>query len=181
MRPDRHRATTRYGRTAAWLHWSSAALILALYYLGLTFTRMPAGPDRVALCAWHKSLGLLLLLLAVVRVIQRRADPPPPLPATLSPALRRAAEWGHRAVYALMILVPVTGLAAATDKARPVIRLIGGMEMPGLVLPGDMMPVHRLVAYAMAALLVVHIGAALWHQWIRRDLAGRMPPFGAAG
>lgn len=71
--------------------------------------------------------------------------------------LRKAAHWGHLALYALMILMPLSGLAA----------WFGGLEAAA--------EVHEAMKPLLLILVAVHVAAALWHQfWLKDGLLLRM-------
>ena len=93
-------STTHYDRTARWLHWSMAAMVLAMLFIGVG---MVASLElRPWLIDLHRPLGLLVLALAVVRLWHRRRNPPPPLPLkivviSVAAALATSVMVGRRA------------------------------------------------------------------------------------
>ncbi|GAA4821278.1 hypothetical protein GCM10023232_18140 [Sphingosinicella ginsenosidimutans] len=183
VRPQRDEIL-RYGNGAVVLHWVTAALVIAQVIVGFTFKLLPRGPAHGEWFAWHKTLGATILLLALVRLAWRLAHKPPPFPETLGRWERIAATWNHRAFYALLILLPLTGLVAVSDGARSgFVALVGGLKVPAVPgvseatgeLSGD---VHVVLVFTTLALLVLHVGAALKHQFFDSSrAAGRMPPF----
>jgi cytochrome b561 len=172
----------RYGRVAAALHWLIALLILAL--LGTGFAAANAeGPAKGALLRPHLPLGLAVLALTLLRLVWtliewRRGARPGAVPGM--PA------WQHqfaRAAHALLYIVPF-GMAAsgiglmALSGAAPAI--FGGDPLPDFWRHAPRIP-HGIGARLLVALLLLHVGAALYHQFLRRDgLLGRLWPFGAA-
>ena len=103
------------------------------------------------------------------------------------PAWRRhAAVWNHRAFYFLLIALPLTGLTAVSGMTTgPTTTLVGGIPFP--VIPGVSKAtgatsgdLHVVLVYTTIALLLLHVGAALFQQFVEHDrTAGRMPPFQA--
>jgi len=179
----------RYNNKVVALHWTIAALIIVQLYLGFTFHRLlPPGPERMEFLTWHKTVGALILVLTLVRLAVRLMNPPPPYPVELPRWERRAAVWMHRAFYFLLIVIPLTGLVAVSGKADgPTTSLVGGLQLPVIPgisedngeLSGDL---HILLVWATILLVVLHVGAALKHQWfVPSRAAGRMPPFRAPG
>jgi cytochrome b561 len=83
------------------------------------------------------------------------------------------AEATHRLIYAILLIGPFLGWAAASAHAVPV-RLLGAVELPALasrkapwaLLAGD---VHGWAMWTLLALLGVHAAAALYHHVVRRD------------
>jgi cytochrome b561 len=179
----------RYSNTAVAIHWITVALVLTQVVLGFTFAEfLPRGPAQAAVFTWHKTLGALILLLALVRLGYRLKNPPPPFPTDLPSWRRHVAVWNHRAFYFLLIVLPLTGLIAVSGMAKgPTTPLVGGIPLP--VIPGiseatgDMSgDLHIVLVYTTIALLLLHVGAALYQQFVEHDrTAGRMPPFQAPG
>ncbi len=179
----------RYSNAAVAFHWITVALVLTQVVLGFTFAEfLPRGPTQAAVFTWHKTLGALILLLALVRLGYRLKNPPPPFPPELPRWRRYVAVWNHRLFYLLLIVLPLTGLIAvsgmATGATTP---LVGGIPLP--VIPGigkatgeTSGDLHVVLVYTTIALLLLHVGAALYQQFVEHDrTAGRMPPFQAPG
>ena len=177
----------RYSNAAVAFHWITAALVLTQVVIGFTFAEfMEKGPAQSELFAWHKTIGAIILILALIRLAYRLKFPPPPFPPEL-PAWRRiAATWSHRAFYFLLIVLPLTGLIAVSGLAHgPTTPLVGGLALPvipgiGKETGGTSGDLHVVLVYATIALLLLHVGAALYQQFFEHDrTAGRMPPFQA--
>ncbi len=172
---------TRYTSTAIAIHWVSALLIISQIIVGLKFADMPKGPERMDLFAWHKTIGVAILLLAVCRLLVRIKNPPPPLPSAVPLWQRTAAVWSHRALYFLMLALPVTGLMIIADHA------VGGMTHLKFGLPFPVIPVpipdevHSWLAWSLIWLLGLHILAAIKHRVMDGPVVSRrMSPLGPA-
>lgn len=177
-------ALLRYTNGAVALHWIMAALVLLQVYVGFTFHEMGRGPARSEWFTWHKTIGATILVLALIRLAWRLAHKPPPFPVALPRWERTAAVWNHRLFYALIIVLPLTGLMAVSGGAEEATtRPAGGIPLP--LIPGlsedfgeGAGGVHEALVKITIALLVIHVAAALKHQFIDRSrAAGRMPPF----
>jgi cytochrome b561 len=163
-----------YSRESWFLHWTIAALILlGLLPLGLTMVSLKDGPLKNFLYEAHKSFGMVVFTLAVVRVAVRTAQGFPPLPDTMPEWQKIAARATHLALYALILAVPVLGYTGTAMCCAPVnllwtvpipISVAGGMEQAEVVLAW-----HKAAVFLMAGILVLHVGAALWHRFVRRD------------
>jgi cytochrome b561 len=178
-----------YGWVAIVLHWTMALLITGQWTLGKVMKNLADQRLSFDLIQWHKSFGFLILALAVLRLFWRLANPRPALPAGMPRIERRAARWAHRALYALMLLLPLSGWAIASASV---------LEIPTFafylfVLPDLPMArseaaealwtsVHRTLGWLLLGLVVLHVAAALRHQFLLRDgLLLRMArPGGAA-
>jgi cytochrome b561 len=177
----------RYNNVAAAIHWITAAFVILQVYVGFTFHNMDRGPERSEWFTWHKTIGATILVLALIRLAWRLAHKPPPFPPELPNWERHAAVWNHRAFYFLLIALPLTGLSAVSGGADEAFtRLAGGIPLP--LIPGlsedfgeGAGTVHEWLVKITLALVVIHVAAALKHQFVdsRRigRTAGRMPPF----
>jgi cytochrome b561 len=98
----------------------------------------------------HVFLGVAIIVLAVVRLVWRRHAGLPPWAAGLSRFERGLAHVTERALYALLIVVPATGLWL-------------------LLVDDDAVAVHVAAHVAFFAVLALHVGLVLKHQLIDRD------------
>jgi cytochrome b561 len=174
----------RYSNVAVTFHWITAALVLFQIWLGFSFADMMSGPERANLFTWHRTIGALILLVVLARLTYRLTNPPPPYPPELPRWERFAGTWNHRLFYLLLIAMPIGGVVAVSARVPgPTIKLAGGIEIPKI--PGISKPlgeiaesVHVAAAWLLVALIVLHVAAALKHQFFDRNrAAGRMPPF----
>jgi cytochrome b561 len=98
------------------------------------------------------------------------------------PGWQKLAHHGtHLALYVLFFAVPLSGWAYSSAAGFPIVFL-------GLVPLPDFVPVsepladilklgHATLAFTLAGLVLVHIAAAIKHQWIDNDgLLQRMLP-----
>ena len=175
----------RYTLLAIALHWLLALALLGVFSVGLYMSGLSFSPQKLRLISWHKWAGITILLLSALRLAWRLAHRPPPLPEPVRAAMpvwQQAAHHGtHALMYALFFVVPLLGWAYSSAAGVPVV-LFGVLPLPDL-LPADealaefVKPTHAVAAYALAALAVLHVAAALKHQLIDRDgLLARMRP-----
>jgi len=167
----------RWGAVARFFHWTMAVLIVGMLVLGTLMVDWPDGElqTKFVLYQWHKSFGFVVLGLLVLRALWRATQPVPPLPAGTSRLIRRASALSHGALYALMLLLPVTGyLMTSTSTLGVPTMLFGVVEVPHLLGPDARLEavfktMHRWVGNALIVLLAVHVLAALKHGIIDRD------------
>ena len=163
----------RYDRFSVLLHWLMAVLLLAQIALGWWMQELPK--DATGTRAWwfnaHKSVGMALGLLALVRAAwaARRARV---APVPMHAALQAAARAGHGLLYALMLVLPLSGLLGSVFSGYPV--RFFGLRLPALAPRWDaakelFSAVHGGASWALVALVALHLLAALHHQFIRRD------------
>jgi cytochrome b561 len=163
--------TDRFNAPARVLHWTMAAMILAMLLIGAAMVTSLAGYH--ALVALHRPLGLLILLLAGLRLANRWRHPPPPLPADLPSWQRIAAHGSHVALYGLMLALPLVGWGMLSAARYPVV-LAGPVVLPPILPQSPMLAatlrhLHTGLAYALFAVFLAHLGAALMHALIRQD------------
>ncbi len=166
--------STRYGSVAITIHWLSALLILALLATGLLAAGQADPMAKLALVQLHVPLGLGVLVLTLLRIVWWWvADRRPDLPADQPGWQKFAAHAVHFGLYLVILVLASSGIATLIlSGAIPAI--ITGTTLPDLetVLPRL---VHGAASKAMLVLLALHIGAALYHQLIRKDgLLARM-------
>src|SRR5690606_22595507 len=136
--PSMSRATReRYGTVSRLLHWGAPVLV-AWQALKL-FDRIDDGEHWVGqtLVPWHISIGVVILLLMVVRIawaLRNRGHRPPAPPPKMLGAVAKA---GHVALYAALVLMPVTGMAIMIGNGYGLavfgVQLVpGGTDIPWL-------------------------------------------------
>lgn len=174
---------SRYTPAAVALHWVAAALILFNLAFGLYLVGLPLSPQKLKYFSWHKWIGVTVLALSAARLAWRLAHRAPPLPETMPPWQRRAAQASHAILYLLFFAVPVTGWLFSSAAGFPVVYLgIPALTLPDLVdknkeLADLLKATHRWLNYAMAALIATHIAAAIKHHVLDRDdVLARMLP-----
>lgn len=158
------------------LHWGIALIVLVLIAVGVNMVRrgLATNFDAVTnqLYTAHKTFGFLVLMLVILRVIVRtRRGTPLPEPG-LSRLQVIAAEAVHGLLYLLLLAVPLLGwLGVSAFDARGI---LGGFQLPALLAPNPdlgklILKYHGYAAFAMAALIAAHIGAALMHRFVLKD------------
>ncbi|QLF94474.1 cytochrome b/b6 domain-containing protein [Pseudomonas sp. ABC1] len=153
--------TSRFSPLQIALHWLSAILVLLIIALpygnDLFFEALLGGKGNVY--TLHKSLGIAVLLLTLLRLLVRRREQ----------NVELAVRLGHGLLYALLLLMPITGLVFGS---RPVslfwlvdIGPLGFSEGVRDVVHG----VHLYAQYLLFIMILGHAAMALWHHYVRRD------------
>lgn len=153
------------------LHWVMAVLITTMLFVGVTMVTSIS--LRPALIDLHRPLGIAILLLAIVRLAHRLRHRPPPLPADLPRWQAFAAHASHVVLYALMLSMPLIGWAMLSAGGFPA-TMFAGLQLPPLlphspVLYAWLRDAHGWLAYLLFATVLMHLAAALFHAWVRRD------------
>ena len=170
---------TTWGWPAKTLHWVGAVIILLLLGHGWWMTHMTPRPDRLANYAGHSALGYDLLALIVLRLLWRWLNPVPELPADLKPWERlRLLGTPCSTSYVGGI---ADGLDGRHDVPRPHDqgcvrdRRAAARDRGGsLGAPVDR-GVDKVLAYVLAAVVLIHVIGALRHHILKRnDVLRRM-------
>jgi cytochrome b561 len=180
MSKPMHSPPAHYDNIAITFHWLLALMIVGSFAMGLYMTSLPFSIQRVKLFNWHKWAGMTILTLSALRLLWRLRHPPPPEAA--GPHWQQlAAKATHRAMYLLFFAIPLVGWAYSSAAGVPIV-VFGVLPLPDLLptdkaLADSIKPWHGWLAYALAALVVLHVAAGLKHHFIDRDgLLHRMRP-----
>ncbi|MDD9899734.1 MAG: cytochrome b [Alphaproteobacteria bacterium] len=177
-------SAARYGSVTKALHWFSAVLVFCLLAIGLTMGDAPLA-DRIRLYNLHKSLGILVLALSLSRVVWHIFSKKPALVASLKPYEKKAAHVAHVLLYAALLGMPMSGWLMSSAHGRSV-SFFGLFQLPDFVtqnpaLAERLETVHETMAYALMAMIALHVVAAIKHHVIDKDnTLRRMLPFGGA-
>ena len=192
--PSAKPSIPRYTLVAIVLHWLIALAIIVQLASGLWMVDAIKSADYQALAydtyQWHKSLGLTVLVLSLLRLAWRLFHRPPALPDGMKPWERVAAHSTHWLFYGFMIGTPLTGWAmvSASPWDLPTI-WFGWFEVPHIPWLYDIDQAakegveagfklsHEIMGKLGLALLLLHVAAALKHQFVAKDhLMLRMVP-----
>lgn len=150
-----------YSATQIGLHWG-VALLIALQFvfhdgIGDAWDDVERGREAGfdPLVPLHVLGGVLIAALTLWRLALRARRGAPPLPETGHltghPAMKLAASVTHGALYLLLLVLPMSGALA----------WFGGVE--------DAADAHETLTSLLLALVALHVGAALFHQFVLKD------------
>lgn len=159
---------TTFHPLARLLHWLMALLILAMLFIGVNMVG-DLSPRHPLLVELHKATGLALLVLVLLRIALRLSLPHPPLPRDLPPLQRLAAGASHLLLYGLMLAMPLLGWAMLSAGGYPRPLQLPAIAPHDLQLYAVLRQAHGWAGYLLFATVLVHLGAALMHAWVRRD------------
>ena len=165
------RPTQHFNLTARILHWSMAVLILTMLFVGIGMVASLS--LRPSLISLHRPIGIAILLLVIVRLINRLRHHPPPLPSDLSALQALGAKASHWLLYSLMFAMPLVGWAMLSAGGYPV-TMFGGLVLPPIAshnasVYSVLRSAHTWLALLLFATVLLHLAAALFHAWVRRD------------
>ena len=174
----------RFGLVSKTLHWLTLVLLIAAFTLAISMVNMSFSPRKLEFYSWHKWVGVTIFLLAVLRIAWRLANPVPRQPESMPQWQRRLAALSHATLYAILIVMPVTGWIMSSALNLPVVYL-GLVPIPSpfgvdRALGETMKVVHLSLAVALLVLVAIHVMAALYHHLVLRDdVLRRMLPWPA--
>ena len=160
-----------YGLISITFHWVIAIATIGLFALGYWMVGLsyyhPWYHDSLS---YHKAIGVLGFFFVCVKLLWFVVSKKPALEKALTPFERVAATWLHRLINLTVVALPITGYIIATSKGD-------GIEVFGLFIIPSMFPVsawlngaaesvHYYAAYLMAALILLHVAAALKHHFV---------------
>jgi cytochrome b561 len=153
------------------LHWLMAAMILAMLFIGIGM--VGSVTERPWLVNLHRPLGIAILLLVILRLVNRLLSSPPPLPSDLAPAQALLAKLSHLLLYALMFAMPLIGWSMLSAGGYPIV-MFGSVHLPPIAphdpaLYASLRSAHTWLALLLFAVVLLHLAAALFHAWVRRD------------
>jgi cytochrome b561 len=154
------------------VHWLMAVCILTMLFIGVGMLSTIA-PKYLTLVSIHKPLGIAILVLALIRLTLRLRYGAPSLPPEMPEPMKLAAYLSHYAFYLLMIGMPLIGWGMLSAASYPVV-LYGDLRLPPILPLSDSLHTllwnaHYYLAFAFFALILLHVAAALFHAFVRRD------------
>jgi cytochrome b561 len=162
---------THFNLTARVLHWSMAALIVTMLFVGIGMVASISW--RPSLVGLHRPLGIAVLLLGIVRLLNRLRHRPPALPADLPAVQVLAAKASHWLLYALMFAMPLVGWSMLSAGGYPV-TMFKGFALPPIAphnatVYAVLRSAHTWLALLLFTTVLAHLATALFHAWVRRD------------
>jgi cytochrome b561 len=165
-------------------HWVTVVFVIGLLVTALLHAQSHDDPAKMLLLWIHRSLGIAVWLVTVFRIAWRvNGAQMPPFPATMTSAHRALVQLSEYGLYALLVVQPITGLAATITRGR-------GFDLFWSYIPpltghypalhAELFIAHRLGAWMLIILISGHALVALVHYFILRDdVLRRMIPLGA--
>lgn len=172
-----------YDAVARSFHWVTVLLVLVMIPVGLIMTQDLPRPVQDRLFILHKGLGPFVLVVVLLRLAWRLYSPPVPRHADLPALQRRAAATVHGLLYVLLIVMGVSGYVRVVAGGFP-IEALNAIGIPPLIGRNEGVAevaktIHATAKFALIALILGHVAAAVYHAVILRDgVIRRMwPPF----
>lgn len=172
--------TDRYGTVAVSIHWLSAILIIAALATGLRAGNTADPLMQTALLRFHIPMAIAVLILTLARIVWWwRFDHKPASIGGMPRWQTRAASLSHLLFYVIILGMAGSGIGMMVlSGAFPVIFMTDGSALPDF---STLVPhlAHGIGGRLFIGLLILHVGAALYHHFIRHDGIFRRMWFGA--
>jgi cytochrome b561 len=167
--------TTRpwqYSFVAKALHWGIGTILAVMVGLGWYMTEIESDPGAPWFFGLHQSIGLILAGAIVLRIIWRLTHKPQRLPEHIAGWQARLAQITQLAMYALIVLIPATGIIGSLLSEDGITFL--GSELARLIpanhdLAEQVFSVHGALIWVLIGLVTVHVAGALKHLLIDKD------------
>ena len=166
-----------YSSAARHFHWWTVAFVAIQFPLGIAMTVRGSwldiwDPLTNNMYSAHKLLGFILFFVVAARLGYRLSHRVPQDEPTLEAWQKVTSHVTHWAIYALLLLVPILGWFGV--QLFPALDIFGWFDLPAVVsankaASAEVLGLHRLLAILLLFLLAVHVGAALFHYFIRKD------------
>ena len=163
---------SRYHPLLVTLHWLLAALIVAALAVGFFWlAAIPnSDPHKIPVLRVHMAVGMLILALTVVRFLVRLLSTRPAAATTGYPLLDRIAPITHYGFYLLVLLMVASGFTTAILAGlNRIVFQNSGEPLPPSFAVYPSFVAHSYVAALLVGFIGLHVLAALYHQFVRRD------------
>lgn len=164
---------TAYGSVTRFFHWTIFFLVLVMVPLGFLMIGIEDKELKGQVINIHKLIGLLILSLMLMRAFWALINIKPLLPFA-TPFWEKVAErFVHYLLYLGLFLMPLSGWLGSSWGGKP--PHIGNFNINFPVSPNKDMAgfsfeyIHQPLALVLIALISIHVLAALYHHFVRRD------------
>lgn len=163
----------KFGPVAIALHWIMALGVVLSVIFGLGTVYIDDTQTSRSALALHQSIGFVMLVLAMARLYWRVTHAAPPPPGGMPVGQRVASFLMHGTLYLFLLGMPITGYIGLAARGRE-IPVFGLFDLPHLVprsfdLSATAQDIHYYAQFALYALVVLHIAAALYHRFVLKD------------
>lgn len=162
-----------YGSIAKILHWVIGLFIICLIAVGFIMSSMDPAPEKFELYGMHKAFGVIVLCLVAIRILWRITNATVQATEGVPPILQLAAKAGHLLLYIFMLVMPISGVLMSRFGGYPIsvfeIFTIPAASEKSPELAKLFHATHGYAAWGFVILITVHILAALYHHFIRKD------------
>ena len=155
------------------MHWLTAGLMVLVFVLAFSIDLATSRTSHTGLVQLHRSVGLTVWVVTMVRLAWRSVAKYPDWPSGMSRIMQVAAMASEYAIYALLLAQPLLGLLQTSARGDHVDLFFIG-QLPPLIeknrpLAQQLLSVHKAFGFSLLGLITLHVSAALFHHFWRRD------------
>jgi cytochrome b561 len=155
------------------MHWLTAGLVLSAFVLAFSIDLSTSRALHTAFLQVHRSVGLTVWVVTLFRLAWRQFAKYPDWPSDMSQTMRVAAMASEYGLYALLLAQPIVGILQTNAHGDHVNLFFIG-QLPALIeknrpLAQQLLSVHKAVGFSLLGLIALHVSAALFHHFWRRD------------
>ena len=155
------------------MHWLTAGLLLCVFVLAFTIDLATSRASHTAFLQLHRSVGLTVWVVTLFRLAWRHFAKYPDWPSDMPQTMRVAAMASEYALYALLLAQPILGILQTNAHGDHVNLFFIG-QLPALIemnrpLAQQLLSLHKVVGFSLLGLIALHVSAALFHHFWRRD------------
>lgn len=167
-----HDTQGRYGVISRLFHWIMALFIIIQFMALGGYINDGEHWVGNTIVPWHVDVGLLLLVLVPLRIIWMLSQQQQHAKPQGQGVMALLAKGGHLLLYLCMVLIPVTGVLLMVGGGHGLgvfgIELVAQseQEIPWAVALGEW---HAQISWLFVALVLGHLGAALYHHFVKHD------------
>jgi len=162
--------TNQYNRIAVALHWLMAVMIsLSLFAGNVLLEPMDnSDPEKLGALQGHAIFGAIIGLLLILRYLNIKLRNTPDAANRPRTVMGFLANWAHRVIYVLVLLTVASGIAMAVEGDFASL-FSGASAMPESFNHLTTRTAHGILTKLLILVIVSHIVAALYHQFVKKD------------
>ena len=160
----------RYHPVQVTLHWLVVLLVVAAFVIGKSMSGLSNDAGKLAPLALHMSVGIFTLVVIVTRFITRMKLPKPEHATAGNAFFDWVGKVVHYALYLLVFLTAVSGMSLSMQAGLvPIVFGGSGASLPADFFEFTARMMHGFIVPALLLLVVLHVGAALYHKFMLKD------------
>lgn len=164
------KAYTQYHPLQVTLHWFIVILVFATFIVGKSVSRLSNDEAKLVPLAIHLGLGFLTLIVTFVRIIARMRLPKLPRVSTGNAFLDWLGKAVHHGLYLVVVLMALSGISLSVQAGLiPIIFSGTAAQLPTDFYQFSARMLHGLVSPVLLLLVLIHVGAVIYHQLVLRD------------
>ena len=165
----------RYHPLQITLHWLVVLLVFVAFVIGKSMSGQPNDDTKLTPLALHMAVGIITFLIIIYRFVMRQRLPKPEHVTAGNPLFDWIGKAVHYALYLLVFLMAVSGVSLSVQAGLAPIVFGGSGTLPTDFFDFTARMMHGFIAPALVLTMLLHVGAAFYHQFMLKDnLLSRM-------